>query len=217
MIFFIIFFFYSGVLIWATTFAIIGAPAAPGGQLFSLVTLTVAANFGGWLMGLTSLPRLIGMLLTGILMQNIGAVNIDGEFKAVTAELRKFALVIILTRAGLEMDPEAFKKIWLTILKLGLVPWVVEAGVNCVMCHWLLGLPWMWGLLLGSIIAAISPAVVVPCLFRLRTKGYGVAKGIPTLIVAVAGIDDATSVAIFGIISSLMFATGSLTFQISQG
>lgn len=47
----------------------------------------------------------------------------------------------------------------------------------------------MWGLLLGTIIAAVSPAVVVPCLFRLRTKGYGVAKGIPTLIVAVAGID----------------------------
>lgn len=157
------------------------------------------------------------MLLTGILMQNIGAVNIDGDFEVVTAELRKFALVIILTRAGLEMDPEAFKKIWFTILKLGLVPWTVEAAVNCVMCHYLLGLPWMWGLLLGSIIAAVSPAVVVPCLFRLRSKGYGVAKGIPTLIVAIAGIDDAASVAIFGILSSLMFSTGGLAFQISQG
>lgn len=133
---------YAGVLIWATTYAIIGKTAAPGGQLFSLVTLTVAANFGGWLMGLTTLPRLIGMLLTGILMQNIGAVNIDGDFQAVTAQLRKFALVIILTRAGLEMDPEAFKKIWFTILKLGLVPWTVEAAVNCVLCHFLLGLPW---------------------------------------------------------------------------
>ena len=207
----------AGVLCWATTYAIIGETAAPGGQLFSLVTLTVAANFGGWLMSLTTLPRLIGMLLTGILMQNIGAVNIDGDFKVVTAELRKFALVIILTRAGLEMDPEAFKKVWFTIIKLGLVPWTVEAGVNCVLSHFLLGLPWMWAMLLGSIIAAVSPAVVVPCLFRLRTKGYGVVKGIPTLIVAVAGIDDAASVAIFGIISSLMFSTGGLTFQISQG
>lgn len=208
---------FTGVLIWATTYAIIGATAAPGGQLFSLVTLTVAANFGGWLMGLTTLPRLIGMLFTGILMQNIGAVNIDGDFKLVTAQLRKFALTIILTRAGLEMDPEAFKRIWLTIVKLGLVPWTVEAGVITVMSHFFLGLPWMWGMLLGSIIAAVSPAVVVPCLFRLRTKGYGVAKGIPTLIISIAGIDDAASVAIFGIISSLMFSTGSLAFQISQG
>lgn len=212
-----IFCHFLGVLIWATVYAIIGDTAAPGGQLFSLVTLTVAANFGGWLMGLTTLPRLIGMLFTGILMQNIGAVNIDGDFKLVTAQLRKFALTIILTRAGLEMDPEAFKKIWFTIVKLGLVPWTVEAGVITVMSHLLLGLPWKWGMLLGSIIAAVSPAVVVPCLFRLRTKGYGVAKGIPTLIISIAGIDDAASVAIFGIISSLMFATGGLAFQISQG
>lgn len=208
---------FVGVLIWATVYAIIGDTAAPGGQLFSLVTLTVAANFGGWLIGLTTLPRLIGMLLTGIIMQNVGAVNIDGDFKLVTAQLRKFALTIILTRAGLEMDPEAFKKIWFTIVKLGLVPWTVEAGIITVMGHYLLDLPWMWGMLLGSIIAAVSPAVVVPCLFRLRTKGYGVAKGIPTLIISIAGIDDAASVAIFGIVSSLMFATGGLSFQISQG
>lgn len=64
--------------------------------------------------------------------------------------------------------------------------------------------------ILGSIVAAVSPAVVVPCLFRLRGKGYGVAKGIPTLIIAVAGIDDAASVAIFGIISSIMFSADSL-------
>lgn len=64
------------------------------------------------------------MLLTGILMQNIGLVQIDG-IGEVTAHLRKFALVIILTRAGLEMDPEAFKKVWPTIIKLSIVPWTV--------------------------------------------------------------------------------------------
>ncbi|XP_070504351.1 sodium/hydrogen exchanger 9B2 isoform X2 [Chironomus tepperi] len=204
-----------GVLIYATLYAIIGKSAAPGGQLFSLIVLTIAANFGGWLFGLTTMPRLIGMLLTGIIMQNIGAVNIDGIDK-VTAHLRKFALVIILTRAGLEMDPEAFKKVWPTIIKLSLIPWVVEAAANAIISHFLFDMPWMWCFLLGAIIAAVSPAVVVPCLFRLRTKGYGVAKGIPTLIVAVAGICDAISVALFGIISSLMFATGGLSFQISQ-
>ncbi|XP_055714049.1 sodium/hydrogen exchanger 9B2 isoform X2 [Phlebotomus papatasi] len=205
-----------GVLIWVTAYAIIGKSAAPGGQLFGLVVLTVAANFGGWIISLTTLPRLIGMLLTGILFQNVGWVDLEGEFSHVTAELRKFALVIILVRAGLEMDPEAFKKVYITILKLGLVPWTVEAVIIAVMTHFLLGLPWMWAFMLGSIIAAVSPAVVVPCLFRLRTKGYGVAKGIPTLIVAVAGIDDAASVAVFGIISSIMFSSASLGYQIAQ-
>lgn len=114
------------------------------------------------------------------------------------------------------MDPDAFKRVYVTILKLGLVPWTVEAVVIGVMSHYLLGLPWIWGFMLGSIIAAVSPAVVVPCLFRLRTKGYGVAKGIPTLIIAVAGIDDAASVAVFGIISSIMFSQSSLAYQIAQ-
>lgn len=141
---------FPGVLIYATLYAIMGKSAAPGGQLFSLVTLTIAANFGGWLMGLTTLPRLIGMLLTGILMQNIGAVNIDG-IADVTAHLRKFALVLILTRAGLEMDPEAFKKVWPTIIKLSLIPWTAELAVNAVICHFLFDMPLLWCLLLGTI------------------------------------------------------------------
>ncbi|XP_060662846.1 sodium/hydrogen exchanger 9B2-like isoform X1 [Drosophila nasuta] len=205
-----------GILLWIVAFVIIGDTAAPGGQLFSLVVLTVAANFGGYIISLTTLPRLIGMLLVGILFQNVGWVDLDGDFSKVTGHLRKFALTIILTRAGLEMEPEAFKKVYKTILKLGIVPWIVEAAVMTIMSHYLLDLPWIWGCLLGAIIAAISPAVVVPCLFRLRTKGYGVAKGIPTLVVAVAGVDDALSVAIFGIVSTIMFSDKGLGYQIAQ-
>ncbi|XP_030376902.1 sodium/hydrogen exchanger 9B2 isoform X2 [Scaptodrosophila lebanonensis] len=205
-----------GVLIWVTAYVIIGKSAAPGGQLFGLVVLTVAANFGGYLVSLATLPRLLGMLLTGILFQNLGWVDLDGEFSTVTAHLRKFALTIILTRAGLEMEPAAFKKVYKTILKLGLVPWLIEGLAMAVLSHFLLDLPWMWGLLLGAIIAAVSPAVVVPCLFRLRTKGYGVAKGIPTLVVAVAGVDDSVSVALFGIISTVMFSDKGLGYQIAQ-
>lgn len=70
--------------------------------------------------------------------------------------------------------------------------------------------------LLGAIMAAVSPAVIVPCLFRLRGKGYGVSKGIPTLVLAVSGVDDAASVAIFGIVSSIMFSSSSLTMNIIQ-
>lgn len=177
-----------------------------------------------------------------------------------TAYIRKFALVIILIRAGLEMDPAAFKKVWLTIIKLGLVPWTAECILCAVLTHFFFGMEWLWAFALGSIIAAVSPAVIVPCLFRLRTKGYGVAKvtflinytmnlkflscifncftfcfyfskkgaekliltlffffkGIPTLIVAISGIDDAASVAIFGILASIIFGTGGIAYQVSQ-
>lgn len=62
--------------------------------------------------------------------------------------------------------------------------------------------------------AAVSPAVIVPCLMRLRRKGYGVSKGIPTLVLAVSGIDDAASVAVFGILISVIFPSNSLTMTI---
>lgn len=148
--------------------------------------------------------------------QNIGLFKLNPvEVGTVTSYIRKFALVLILIRAGLEMDPAAFRKVYVTILKLGLVPWAVEFGLCAVLAHQFFGMPWLWALALGSIIAAVSPAVIVPCLFRLRTKGYGVNKGIPTLIVSISGIDDAASVAIFGILASVMFADGGgMAYQI---
>lgn len=117
------------------------------------------------------------------MFQNLGWVNIGKELNEVTGQIRKFALVIILIRAGLEMDPKAFKNVYVTILKLGLVPWVCEFVLCAGLSHYFFDMPWIWAFSLGSIVAAVSPAVIVPCLFRLRTKGYGVAKGIPTLIV----------------------------------
>lgn len=76
-----------GVLIWVTAFVIIGDSAAPGGQLFGLVVLTVAANFGGYLISLTTLPRLIGMLLVGILFQ------VSFTFKYFISSLNKYCFL----------------------------------------------------------------------------------------------------------------------------
>ncbi|KAJ8867939.1 hypothetical protein PR048_031748 [Dryococelus australis] len=295
--------FLVGLLCWGVVFAVLGHTAAPGGQLFSLAALCIAAHFGGWLFSLVNVPALVGMLVVGILFQNVGFVHIDSDYKEFVSVLRRIALVIILTRAGLDLDPMALKKLWVTVLKIGLVPWFIECGVVALIGYFLLDLPLLWGLLLGkelqtvpeigemfyvevpgriratvterlarspptkanrvqsparsldfrtwescrtmplvgrffrgspvslaplhfgaapyslqspssalktslSIIAAVSPAVVVPSLCRLRGKGYGVSKGIPTLIIAVSGIDDATSVAAFGIIHSIMFTSG---------
>ncbi|KAJ3654391.1 hypothetical protein Zmor_013581 [Zophobas morio] len=206
-----------GTLSWCILYSIVGETAAPGGHLFQLILLAICAHFGGWLMSLTTLPALIGMLFTGVLFQNVGIVNIDASFNHITGELRQIALVIILIRAGLDLDPSALKRLKFAVVKLGLVPWVAEAALVAVLCRFFLDLPWDYAWLLSSIVAAVSPAVVVPCLFRLRSRGYGVAKGIPTLIIAISGIDDAVSVAVFGIIKSIMFSNDSLTFQILQG
>ncbi|XP_050506843.1 sodium/hydrogen exchanger 9B2 isoform X2 [Diabrotica virgifera virgifera] len=201
-----------GVLTWCIFYSVVGETAAPpNGKLFQLILLTICAHIGGWLMSLTTLPALIGMLFTGLLFQNVGFVNIDDSFSYICKELRNVALVIILIRAGLDLDPNALMRLKFSVVKLGLGPWAIEAGMTAVFSVYILGMSWSYGILLGSVIAAVSPAVVVPCLFRLRSKGYGVAKGIPTLIIAIAGVDDAASVAAFGIIKSIMFSNSSLT------
>ncbi|KAG5326993.1 SL9B2 protein, partial [Acromyrmex charruanus] len=209
--------FLLGLLLWGVIYSIIGNDAAPGGQLFGLAAVCIAAYFGGWLFSLTTLPALIGMLITGLILQNVGLVKIEGQYTLVVSNLRKISLVIILVRAGLDLDPVALKRLKITVPKLGLIPWVVETIVVAVLTKYLLDLPWVWGFLLGSVIAAVSPAVVVSCLFRLRAKGYGVAKGIPTLIIAISGIDDAISVAVFSIVKSVMFSHDALWYQILQG
>lgn len=150
-----------GIISWLILYAILGQTAAPGGHFFGMVLLIVASNFGGFLMSLTTLPRLIGMLITGILFQvfivvckiyansikeneifqNLGWVDLGGELIEVTAYIRKFSLVLILIRAGLEMDPEAFKKVYITIVKLGLVPWTVECVLCAALAHYISGMP----------------------------------------------------------------------------
>ncbi|XP_013133881.1 PREDICTED: mitochondrial sodium/hydrogen exchanger 9B2 isoform X2 [Papilio polytes] len=210
--------FLIGILVWVIIWIVMGETAAPGGQLFTLAVLTIAAYFGGWVMvKVTTLPALIGMLIVGIVMKNIGFVNFNESYEHVCSYIRKIALTIILTRAGLDLDPVAMKKFFFTVIKLALIPWTFECVLCAVMANLLLGLPWDWAFLLGSIIAAVSPAVIVPCLFRLRGKGYGVSKGIPTLVLAVSGVDDAASVAVFGIVSSIMFGSSSITMNIIQG
>ncbi|VVD04329.1 unnamed protein product [Leptidea sinapis] len=207
-----------GIIVWVTIWIVLGDTAAPGGQLFTLAALTIVAYFGGWVMvKVTTLPSLIGMLIVGIILKNLGFINFNEDYQHVCSYIRKIALTIILTRAGLDLDPVAMKKYFFTVIKLALVPWTFECCLCAVMSNLLLGLPWDWAFLLGSIIAAVSPAVIVPCLFRLRGKGYGVSKGIPTLVLAVSGVDDAASVAVFGIVSSFMFSSSSLTMNVIQG
>ncbi|XP_060517632.1 sodium/hydrogen exchanger 9B1-like [Cylas formicarius] len=206
-----------GIVSWYVFYTIVGDPVAPQGPIFQLIILVIISKLGGWVISLANLPGLIGMLFTGLLLQNVGVVNLDSSLSTLTKNLRSTALVIILIRAGLDLDPTAIRRLKFSILLVGLLPWLVEAGVICAATHLFLHLPWDYGFALGSVVAAVSPAVTVPCLLRLRSKGYGVSKGIPTLIIAIAGIDDAASVAVFRIMQSVMFSASSLTNIIVQG
>ncbi|PSN36209.1 hypothetical protein C0J52_07302 [Blattella germanica] len=206
-----------GLLVWGNAYSMIGELAGPEGQLIRIACVCIFAHIAGWFVHFTPLPPLLGMLLVGLTLRNVGFVQLTGPYVRLASILRKMALAVILIRAGVGLDPVALKRLGAMVLKLTIIPALIEAIVVAVMSHYLLNLPWMWGFLLGAVLAAVSPAVVVPCLFSLQDKGYGRKKGIPTLLIAAATLNDIISISAFGVLLSIIFSTGDLTVQIIQG
>lgn len=157
--------------------------------LFGLVT--------GWVCKLIKLPSLIGMLATGIILGPYALNLIDSDILNISADIRKIALIIILTRAGLGLDISGLKKIGRPALMMCFVPASVELIITAVLSHFILGFTFVEGALLGAVLAAVSPAVVVPRMVKLMDEGYGKEHHIPELILAGAAVDDIYVIVLF--------------------
>ncbi|XP_075901223.1 sodium/hydrogen exchanger 9B2 isoform X2 [Nelusetta ayraudi] len=196
----------------------------PGGNLFGVTSLFICALIGGKLValihlpGLPPLPPLLGMLLMGVGLRNIPHVT-DWVFIDIkwSASLRNIALAIILARAGLGLDPTALRKLKAVCLRVAAVPCMVEACTAALISHFLMGLPWVWGFILGFVLGAVSPAVVVPSMLRLQKDGYGVEQGIPTLLMAAGSFDDVLAITGFTACLGMAFATGSTWYSLLRG
>lgn len=143
------------------------------------------------------LPGLLGMLILGVLAGPYVFNAIDPETLKISADLRKMALIIILLRAGLGISRTSLNKVGVTALKLSCIPGLFEGFAIAFMAVKLLGFSFIEGGILGFIIAAVSPAVVVPQMLHYLEKGIGTGKGIPTLILAGSSIDDVFAITIF--------------------
>ena len=182
--------------------------------LIALGLLVASATVGGAAARRVGLPPLLGMLLGGLVVGNLPGAPLAGLPDTWSVGLRLSALAIILLRAGLGLDLAALRRLPGPFLRLAFLPNLFEATTVAVVAMMLLELPLVWGLLLGFVVAAVSPAVVVPSLLDLQARGYGVKKGIPTVILAAASFDDVLSITGFGLTASLIFgagAEGSLT------
>uniref|UniRef100_A0A7N8WZX5 Sodium/hydrogen exchanger 9B2-like n=1 Tax=Mastacembelus armatus TaxID=205130 RepID=A0A7N8WZX5_9TELE len=208
-------------LLFGVVWSITGAECLPGGNLFGIVILFICSVLGGKLMGMIQLPTLppfpplLGMLLAGLVLRNVpyitDAVFIDTHW---SAALRNIALSIILTRAGLGLDPSALRRLKAVCVRVAIGPCMMEACVIAVVSHFLLGLPWVWGFVLGFVLAAVSPAVVVPSMLLLQREGLGVEKGIPTLLMAAGSFDDILAITGFSTCLGIAFSTGERTCSI---
>ena len=123
----------------------------------------------------------------------------------ISTMLRTICLTVILLMAGLEIDPVALWNLSGMVLSATFIPCFVECIVIAVMSNLVLGFPWTVGFMLGFVLAAVSPAVIIPCLVSLSSRGYGVEKGIPTLVIAASSADDVVAISGFGIFLGLTF------------
>ncbi|CAJ1388305.1 unnamed protein product [Effrenium voratum] len=202
----------AGTILFAAT----GPEGAPGGSHFALLALYLSASWGAKLTApMKKWPPLLTMLLAGFGLRNLPFLGehvgskVDPE---VSSALRQAALALILTRAGLAMDLVALRRLLWVALRLAALPCLCEALVAAALAHLLLEFPAIWALMLGFVVAAISPAVVVPSLLALQEQGYGVSTGIPTMVVAAAPLDDVLAIAGFGICLGSAFESSWLSY-----
>ena len=183
-----------------------GEPLTPVDGLVVLGLLLAAAAAGGVLAKRVRMPPLLGMLLAGLVVRNIPGDLLADLPDDWSTLLRLVALTVILLRAGLGLDLDALLGLRGSLLRLSFLPNLTEAASVAVVAGLVLDLPLAWGLLLGFVVAAVSPAVVVPSLLDLQHRGYGVSKGIPTMVLAAATFDDVVSITGFGATLSVVFA-----------
>lgn len=143
------------------------------------------------------LPGLIGMLATGIVLGPYVLNLIDPSILNISAELRKIALVIILTRAGLGLDVSTLHKIGRPALLMCFLPATCELIGMIILAPLVLNVTILEASIMGAVLAAVSPAVVVPRMVKLMDEGYGTGKGIPEIILAGASVDDVYVIVLF--------------------
>ena len=181
--------------------------AGPGWAVFCVWLFASATGRAlAWL----GLPPLAGQLLGGALARNSRAFRGAALTHAYKATIRAAGLGTIMTRSGLELDVGAIRRAGRVAARLTVLPGVSEALAVALFARWVFELPFVLALALGFILAAVSPAVVVVGMFDLHNRGYGVAKGIPSIVVAAASMDDVVAMLGFSVCIGLAGGAGNI-------
>ena len=166
-------------------------------MLLSIALIMLVGMAAAVLSKKVGLPGLVGMILTGVILGPCVLNLIDDSILNISSELRKIALIIILTRAGLTLDLDDLKRAGRPALLMCFLPASFEIlGMILVAPH-LLHISILEAAILGAVIAAVSPAVVVPKMIQLMEEGYGMNKQIPQIILAGASVDDVFVIVLF--------------------
>lgn len=178
-------------------------------MLLSIALILLVGMSASWICKKIKLPGLLGMLATGIVLGPYVLNLIDSSILNISSELRKIALIIILTRAGLGLDITGLKKIGRPAILMCFLPASFELLGIILIAPKALGMSVLEAAIMGAVLAAVSPAVVVPRMVKLMDNGYGTAKGIPQLILAGASVDDVYVIVLFSTFTGMMQGKGA--------
>ena len=179
-------------------------------MLLSIALILLLGLLFGSIFSKAKLPSLVGMILVGIVLSPHALNLIDDSILNISADLRQIALVIILTRAGLSLNLDDLRKVGRPAILMCFVPACIELAGTVLLAPVLLGVTLLEAAIMGSVLAAVSPAVIVPRMIRLMEEGYGTDKSIPQLILAGASVDDVFVIVLFTAFTSLA-STGMLS------
>ena len=176
----------------------------PDNLLFSLILILLLGFIGGQIAHKLGAPPLLGMMLVGILLGSEGLNIIADSAMDLAEDLRTLAVMVILMRAGLGLDRDKLAQQGTVALRLGFLPALTEAIAISVIAIWLFQFDWLTGLLLGCVISAESPAVIVPGMLRLKTLGWGVSKGIADAILTGSALSDVLILLLFSLLLNFL-------------
>ena len=173
-------------------------------MLESIIWILLMGFFVGQIARRMRVPALVGMVLVGMVLGPYGGNVIAPEVLAAADSLRVIAVMVILMKAGLGLDREKLAQQGTVALRLGFLPAACEAIAIAFASIWLLQFDFATGLLLGCIIGAESPAVIVPGMLRLKSLGWGVKKGIPDAILTGSALSDVLLLLVFSLLLAFL-------------
>lgn len=166
-------------------------------MLFSITLIILIGLLLSYLFQKLKLPGILGMLITGIILGPYMLNAISPKILDISSELRKIALIIILTRAGLSLNIEDLKKVGRPAVLMCFIPATFEIIAIVILGPKFLGISYIEAAIMGAVLAAVSPAVIVPRMLKLMDGGYGKKNNIPQLIMAGASVDDIFVIVLF--------------------
>lgn len=166
-------------------------------MLLSLAFVFLCGMALGKIFEKLKLPSLLGMLIIGIILGPYVLNLLDSTILNISTELRQIALIIILTRAGLNLDIKDLKEVGRPAILMCFVPACFEIIGMLIFAPMLLGISLLDAAIMGTVVAAVSPAVIVPRMIKLMENGYGRDKSIPQIIMAGASVDDVFVIVLF--------------------